>query len=353
MIERSAALLAACALLACAAAMAQPAHSPPPQGYVDVHVHPIPGRDGVSSLEEPLAVMAQAHIRKMVLLPPPQAPGMPRNWDYEAFLGEARRYPDRFAFLGGGGSLNVMIQEAAAADRVGPELRARFEQRARRILADGAAGFGEMSPHHLSHMPGHPYESVPADHPLFLLLADIAAEHGAVVDLHLDVVPHRMPRPARFSAPNPETLPENLAGFERLLAHNRGALIVWAHAGSDPLGNFTARLARELLARHPNLHLSIRAGAAQAGALNAIFSPGDRVDPEWLALFSAFPDRFVLGGDQFFASAAIGRGGPGVEFSRRAPLQRQAQARLLAQLPPELARRIGYENATRLYRLKE
>ncbi len=315
--------------------------------YVDAHVHPLGG-----SVEEPLAAMQEAGIRAMVLMPPPQVSGMRRNWDYESFVAPARAQPGRFAFLGGGGSLNPMIHDAEAG-RVDAALRERFASRARKILADGAAGFGEMSPHHLSARPGHPYESVAADHPLFLLLADIAAEHGAVIDLHFDLVAKDMALPPRFSVSlNPPDLRANLDAFERLLAHNRGARIVWAHAGADPLGHWTPQLSRELLARHPNLYMSIRMGGGQMRMQNLMLQSGGDLDPDWRAVLEEHADRFVLGGDQFFAAGLSGSG-PGIEFSRFAPIQRRQQALLLALLPAEVARKIGYENALRLYRLKD
>lgn len=318
-----------------------------PVPYIDVHVHPLAG-----SVEEPRTVMEQAGIRAMVLMPPPQVSGMRRIWDYESFAAAARAQPGRFAFLGGGGSLNLMIHDTAA-ERVDAALRERFAARARTILADGAAGFGEMSPHHLSAVPGHPYESVPADHPLFLLLADVAAEHGAVIDLHFDLVAREMRLPAVFStALNPAVLRANLDGFERLLTHNRRARVVWAHAGADPLGQWTPQLSRELLTRHANLYMSIRMGGGQARMQNLMLQTNGDLDPHWRAVLEEFPDRFVLGGDQFFAAGLPGSG-PGMQFSRFAPIQRQQQAVLLSLLPPAVARKIGYENAVRLYRLKD
>ena len=71
-----------------------------------------------------------------------------------------------------------------------------------------------------------------------------------------------MPRPDRpgFNPSNPAVFKENLNAFERLLAHNRKARIIWAHADTDPLLTRTPELQRELLARHPNLYMSLRPG---------------------------------------------------------------------------------------------
>lgn len=325
-----------------------------PVSYVDVHVHPVatgPGAGVISSLDDELSAMAQAGMRRLILMPPPQTGNQRAAWDYESFIEALRRQPAHFGFLGGGGSLNVMIHETPA-DRVDDALRQRFTERAERILADGAAGFGEIAVHHLSLTSGHPYESVPADHPLLLLLADIAAARDVVMDLHFDLVASDMtlPEPLRHEA-NPAQLRENLTSFERLLDHNARARIVWAHAGSDPLGHWTPAISRKLLSRHSNLYMSLRTSGPNSGMRNTLLA-GGAIDPEWLAVLKEFPDRFVIGGDQFFVSGAA-RSGPAVMFSTRASGQRRLQAMVLSRLPPDLAGSIGYENAKRLYKLKD
>lgn len=327
----------------------------PPQldfAWVDAHVHLLGGRDRDfhGAVQEAAAIMDSAGMRAMVLMSPPQVGGGSAIYDTTDFVGAIRRHPGRFAFLGGGGVLNPMLQGAPSAE-VSEALRKRFEEAAEKIVAQGAAGFGEISAHHLSHLPGHPYESVAADHPLLLLLADITARHGLVIDLHFDVITEDITLPPKFSSPpNPPTLKANLAGFERLLAHNRNAKIVWAHAGSDFLGHWTPQLSRELFRRHSNLYMSLRLGGGVPQ--NLAFVPGTGINPEWLAVFQEFPDRFVIGGDQFIASRFAQGTGPGMQFSARAPMIRQRTQNFLSLLPPELARKFAYENAERLYRLR-
>ena len=50
----------------------------------------------------------------------------------------------------------------------------------------------------------------------------------------------------------------NLAAVERRLDHNPRARICWEHASSDMLGQWTTNLSRELLQKHPNLHMAMR-----------------------------------------------------------------------------------------------
>jgi len=327
--------------------------------WIDVHAHAVAGSLGEevyrALMRAVAGVMEPAGITTMILMPPPQPAGRAMLVRAENLAPAVQAYPGRLAYLGGGGSLNPMLQEAGEQRTVDAALRQRFEERAERILADGAIGFGEIAIHHLSMVEGHAYESVPADHPLLLLLADIAARHKVVIDLHLDLVVEDMATPAWLTSPaNPRRLKANLAGFERLLAHNRGARIVWAHAGSDNIGQWTVQLSRALLARHPNLFMSLRMTPGRVPA-NHPLGPGG-ITQAWLSLLADYPDRFVIGGDQFFVppEAAAGRGGSGGPariFAQWAEGVRQRTRAFLARLPDDLAHRIGYENARRLYGL--
>lgn len=327
-------------------------------GWIDVHVHLIGGRGPVGqdyqgAVEAALTVMEQEGIRKMIVMPPPQVQGNPPPFDSDSFATALKRHPSRFAFLGGGGSLNPMLQDAAQEAQISDGLRRRFEQKAIEILQQGAMGFGEITAHHLSHTSGHPYESVAADHPLLLLLADIAARHDVVVDFHFDVAAEETKLPDVFaSPPNPAVLHPNLAAFERLLAHNRTAKIVWAHAGSDMLGHWTVDLSRRLLAKHPNLYMSLRMAPGRAPQ-NHPLTPARQIKPEWLRLLQDFPDRFVMGGDQFIPSPSARGSGPGLVFAQRAGGTRERSRMFLAALPPELALKISHENAIQLYKLKD
>jgi len=338
------------------AGTAQPSGAAGRVEWIDVHVHLIGGRgarqDYAGAISAALVVMDEAGIRKMVVMPPPQVSSPQWPYDYDSFMGPLKRHLTRFAFLGGGGSLSPMVHEVADETRISDDLKRQFEERALEILRYGALGFGEITAHHLSHLPGHPYEFVAADHPLLLLLADIAGRHDALIDFHFDVVTEDMKAPDWLATPpNPPVLRANLAAFERLLERNRKAKIVWAHAGSDMLGHWTTALSRRLLQKHPNLHMSLRMGPGRAPQ-NHPLTRSNEIKPEWLRLMQDFPDRFVIGGDQFIASPAVQGTGPGMVFSQRAPIVRERTRKFLAALPPDLARMIAYENAIRLYELK-
>jgi len=68
----------------------------------------------------------------------------------------------------------------------------------------------------------------------------------------------------------------------------------------------------------------------------APLAPDGTLRPEWLAMLRAFPDRFMIGSDQFLDE--------GVE-------RLAAARRLVDALPADVARLVASENARRIYRL--
>jgi hypothetical protein len=330
------------------AAQQTPAAVPPTPAelaYIDTHVHfdAKVVSDPSGEVDAALQEMAYENAAKLIFMPGPFLPEDPNRFDHDAFLAAVKKHPGKLAFQGGGGSLNVMIQDSVRSADAGPEVQRKFKDRAEQILRDGAVGFGEMSSEHLSILPGQAYETAPPDHPLFLLLADIAAAHGVPIELHLDVVPQAMLLPSGLkSPPNPSSLPENLTSFECLLAHNARAKIVWAHAGSDGLGYRTPDLCRRLLQAHSNLYMEIKIDPLELGKNPPLAADG-KIKPEWLKLFTDFPDRFVIGTDQHYASGRPMTG----------PQRWQMAVLLLNQLPSDLQRKIGRENALRIFPIAE
>lgn len=337
---------------------AGPGAARPPIDWIDVHVHPTGMRTGASeypqAVRSALEAMDESHISHMVLMPQPMVTSRMPNGKaappapIELWIEEARKYPDRFVVMGGGGSLNGMIHEEGHDGHPSETLKERFADRAEAIMKLGAVGFGELSVLHLSLIPGHAFEDVPGDHPLLLMLADITAKHDVVIDVHFDLVLEDTPRPGYLSPDNPAVFKRNIDGFERFLAHNRGAKISWAHAGSDMFGFWTAAFSREMLAKHPNLYMSLRMGMGRSKKNHPLL--GNQIDPDWLKTFQDFPDRFFLGGDQFFI--APGTQGPTAQFAKNADAIRRRSQLFLSLLPEDLALKIGRENAMRVYKIK-
>ena len=327
-----------------------PTPIPGPIGIIDTHTHlQGPGGATVSGLQQAalaaLDFMKQSGIQKTLMMNPPshrESKGFDAD---QEFFNIVQQYPDSFAFLGGGPTLSPLIIESAQEGQVTADVLRSFEDRAEAIVQMGAAGFGETAALHISFVEGLPFIEIPADTTLFLLLADIAARNDMPIDLHMEAVAEDMALPDGISLlSNPSTLRENISGLERLLAHNRDARIVWSHAGWDNTGHRTVALMRRLLETHTNLYMNIKLpiGGGRDDLTPPENQPVDdngRIRPQWLDLLQAFPDRFVLGSEAFYDIQAMARGAS------------RAQSPFIDQLPPDLARKVGYENAARIYRL--
>ena len=321
--------------------------------YVDTHNHLVgPRRGGGYDFERQVAIALEAMnatgVKLNLLMPMPQSVGQKLTLRFEDLLPVVRKYPGRFAALGGGGTLNVMIQEAIREGHVTKAMEKAFDDRASFLVQKGAVGFGEMAAEHFSMTKSHPYETAPPDHPLFLRLADLGARYHMPIDIHMEAVPEEMPMPKRFaSPPNPRRLKPNMDAFCRLLAHNRKAKIIWVHLGWDNTGKRTVALTRWLLAENPNLYMSIRiaGGMRKRKVVTPTFplAADGRLKPEWLALFREFPDRFLLGSDEIIK--------PTDDHPSAGSIR--STLGLLDQLPPKLKAMIGYENAYGLYRLRK
>ena len=103
--------------------------------------------------------------------------------------------------------------------------------------------------------------------------------------------------------------------------------VIWAHAGMSS----TAPAVSALLDRYPTLwvDLAIR---------NGDVAPGGQLDPAWRAVFLKHPDRFLAGTDTWMT--ARWEALPGSVSEVRAYLN---------QLPPDVAEKIAYKNAERLF----
>jgi predicted TIM-barrel fold metal-dependent hydrolase len=317
--------------------------------YIDVHTH-LDETNVEGSMQAAIGDMPQENLARIGFMPSPFTLADTNRFDVERLMPAAKKYPGKIYLLGGGGTLNPMIIEAARSGNAGPEAQKKFKERAEAILAAGAAGFGEMAAEHFPS--STPYESAPPDHPLFLVLADIAAQHDVPICIHMEAVPQEMDLPAPLkSPPNPTRLHANIAAFERLLAHNPRANIVWAHLGWDTTGYRTPELTRRLLEAHPNLFMEIKLDPVDTGKTSPLTNGASgTIKPEWLKLFTDFQDRFVIGSDQHYPQGA---GRRAMRGRQGFPPQRwQAAVRLFNQLPAAVRQKIGTENAMRIYNLK-
>lgn len=305
-------------------------------------------KDYEAAADNLVAMMDRAGVARALVMPPPQSPNQRGGYTYRELLEAVRRHPDRLSLAGGGGELCPMIMGTEPAN-VTTALRAEFGRRAEEIIRDGAKAFGEMAVLHFSLSDRHVFERAPADHPLFLLLADIAARHDIPIDIHWEAVTEDQPTPedlVKRSSANPARIQPTIPGIERLLAHNRKTRIVLVHGGWDNTGHQTVDLLRRLMTAHPNLYSGLkfvrkRYEPFQRG--NKLADEDLKIRPEWVRLIRDFPDRFVVGADEFV--------GIPDRTTRKGPPSFEDTWFIIKQLPPDLRAKVGRENAARIYRL--
>ncbi|GAA5171651.1 amidohydrolase family protein [Viridibacterium curvum] len=120
--------------------------------------------------------------------------------------------------------------------------------------------------------------------------------------------------------------------IDLLMAHAPQARLIWAHTGiSAP----SVERVRALMKRYPKLigELSYRPGLTAAGG---------QLSREWRALITEMPDRFVIGSDTWINARWEDYEG-----------LMQAAREWLGGLPPEMARKVGWENGAGLFSLSD
>jgi len=153
----------------------------------------------------------------------------------------------------------------------------------------------------------HLYDSANANGPVAKKLMQFAAEKQLAVLAHVDDV-----------------------AIDLLMAHAPGARLIWAHTG---IGGAPAARVLALLDKYPRLmgELSYRPGlTCGEGSLC----------PEWRALLLKYPDRFLLGSDTWVNQ----------RWMYYDELMR-GYRHWLGDLPPDVARRIAWDNGANLFQL--
>lgn len=124
--------------------------------------------------------------------------------------------------------------------------------------------------------------------------------------------------------------------IDALMAHTPSAgqkvRMIWAHTG---IGGTPVERVEALMARYPGLmgELSYRPGLTCEGGL---------LCPEWRRLMLKFPDRFLIGSDTWVNQRWL-------YYDELM----QGYRRWLGDLPPDVARRIGWGNGARLFGLPD
>lgn len=153
----------------------------------------------------------------------------------------------------------------------------------------------------------HLYDSNNANGPVAKKLMQFAQEKQLAVLAHVDDV-----------------------AIDLLMAHAPQARLIWAHTG---IGGVPAARVQALMEKYPLLmgELSYRPG----------LTCGDgTLCPEWRALILRYPDRFLIGSDTWVNQRWLYYG----ELMR-------GYRRWLGDLPPDVARRIAWDNGAGLFQL--
>lgn len=263
----------------------------------DAHSHSVRGQN----LEDVIARMDAAGVRKIVLFPR-------RQGTDDEVLRLHTKHPERVVPAVGFQNPGWLRQTPGFLDEVEAKLKSgRFRW------------MGELLLRHygVPQLQAPPLDISP-ETALFQRVLDLSARYRVPVTVH-----H-------------EADANNVDAFRRALSLRPDALVVWAHW----CGRATPTVVRSFLEQLPNLACDLGAvdrTRSYGREKNPLLDQNGFLQPEWRAVFDAFPDRFLASIDAVEA----------IHYDRY-ELWAGELKKLLAQLRPEARPRIAYENAERL-----
>ena len=150
----------------------------------------------------------------------------------------------------------------------------------------------------------HIHNPIDADSPVIKKTVQLAVERDLYIHVH-----------------------SNHQAVEQIFAYEPQVKILWAHAGmSDP-----PAVVADMFERFENLWVDVSIREYE-------IAPNGRLDPEWQKLFLNHSDRITIGSDTW-VNAQWDNYEDIIAFDRL----------WLAQLPPEVAKKIAFDNAARLF----
>ena len=155
------------------------------------------------------------------------------------------------------------------------------------------------------------------DAPIFRKFFDLVAQYDGFLAFHMQADSDSMDQ------------------LGKLLSSNRKGRVVWNHCGTDTVPDEV----RSMMDKHPNLfcELSYRYPPVNKSLLGIFDSSG--IDSFWRELMEDHSDRFMVGTDAHNKKQFVGS----IKTVRKG---------LLPNLKPDTARKIAYQNAQRLFKLK-
>ena len=232
---------------------------------------------------------------------------------FDAALELQESHPDRFlAFLG--------FQNAAWIEQR-PGFVAAVEERLR---TGRFAGLGEvLLRHYVIPDRGAPDISIDATAPDSLRVFGLAAAYDVPILIHM------------------EAEDETSEKLRSVLEQNPAPLVIWSHAGRA-----TAATVNSFLSDFPNLHIDLAAlsrDSPHGVEKNPITDPRRILTPQWRERLIKFQDRVFMGADPPF---------PDLWNDFRYLGRVQGQRGILRQLPREVAEKLAFGNAARVFGLE-
>ena len=267
-----------------------PAEAPYRGPLIDAHSH-LPN---LQVLDTYVEAMKRNNVARVLLL----GVGGVQKQDVEWIAAAAKRYPDR------------IIQAAPIPDPLSPGQAGKLDT----LLASGKyRAAGEVHIRQVSRKIDRK-----TDDPAFGQVLEIAAKRGLPVVIHAEL---------------------NVEATQRLetaLQQHPKAIIILAHGGSTEPPALEGLLGR-------NANLMVDLSGMHYLRKPKLASETGTLLPAWKALIEKMPDRFLMGIDvwapRLFEPATLDG------------LMRWTR-RILGELPPEVAERVAYKNAARLFKVE-
>jgi hypothetical protein len=299
---------------------------------IDTHAHlnPPSARRG-STQADVVAAVTAARVDRIVLAPAPNE-GVFRNPEptQAERLGLVRTSGGRVLRLCGSEYLtDWMSDNARRGVEVGPKtLAGKLDQLRGDLKTGTCAGVGEIGLFHFDTAGGQPVVRLPAAYPPLVAVAQVAAAAGLPMDIHAE--PFEPNGTASHHAEIYSTIGvlfRDAPGLELIYSHN---------------GLTNSRNARALLKAFPGLMMNLRFFPRESWKhLDPTVNEEGRLYADWAELLKEMPDRFLIGSDFLFGWNPR----PTQDYARLM----NATRRILGGLPSNVARKIGSENAQRLF----
>ena len=198
--------------------------------------------------------------------------------------------------------------------------RSLLEEGENEFKAGRLKGFGELHVNTSRSSPNPKLRrKLRADAPTIRALYLLAGKYGGFLQIHM------------------ETDSDSVEQLETLLSIEPKTVVIMAHGGVTA----DAELMRELMTRHTNVYWELSQKAPpvwRTGKIHTKIFDESGVEPHWLKLIEDFPDRFMIGTDAYCC-----------DYSQVIETYRQG---LLPRLSLSTLRKVAYENAQRLMKLK-